>query len=432
MSKDSDFKPLLTEIITIGDEILIGQVVDTNSAWIATEFNREGFEIFQITSVSDQKEHIVQALRDAWKRVDIVITTGGLGPTRDDITKTVLAEFFGAKMVMHEPSLRHIEEIFNKRNLPMLDINRQQAMVPDNCEALFNKMGTAPGMYWNFEGKVLASLPGVPYEMKHLISSAVLPRLKEQFSAPFIRHLTILTAGIGESFLSKKIEHIEDSLPPNIKLAYLPNLGTVRLRFSARGRNLGQIESALEEIKTRLLESISEYVVGTEDKPVAAWVGDLLTETKATVATAESCTGGFLAHLITSVPGSSRYYQGSILAYDNRIKQNVLGVKPETLSKYGAVSEPTVTEMAAGARKLLETDYALATSGIAGPDGGTDEKPVGTVWIALAHPDGVYSKKFLFHGGRQQVIERAATSALELLRRKLLNLLPQEANKDTA
>lgn len=412
---------MFAEIITIGDEILIGQVIDTNSAWIATQFNDNGIWIKQITSVSDKRDAIINAIKEAELRADIIVMTGGLGPTRDDITKKVLADYFDSKLVRDEKVLQHITEIFSKRNIPLLDINLAQSDVPDQCTVLYNPIGTAPGMWFEKNNKVYISLPGVPYEMKALIETEVIHRIKSKFKLPFIAHQTIVTAGIGESFLSKKIEHIEDSLAPHIRLAYLPHFNTVRLRFSAEGNNKELLEKELKDLAQEVYKAAPEYVIGFSDEKLEVSLGNLLKERNQSISTAESCTGGYIAHLITSVPGASAYFPGSVISYSNEIKIKELGVNPEHFSKYGAVSEQVVTEMLIGILNKTGSDYGISVSGIAGPDGGSEEKPVGTVWIGYGKKESLNAKKFLFYGGRQQVIERSALTAIQLLYKFILN-----------
>ncbi|HCS21214.1 MAG TPA: competence/damage-inducible protein A [Bacteroidetes bacterium] len=412
-------KQVLAEVITIGDELLIGQVVDTNSAWLGQTLNPAGIEIKQITSVSDDAAHIVEAIEQARKRVDILIITGGLGPTRDDITKVTLANYFGVGLKVDQIALEHVRSIFAKRNLPMLDINEQQALIPENCIPIHNDRGTAPGMWFEDKGQVIVSLPGVPYEMKNMISTFVIPKLQTLFTMPVIRHRTLLTSGIGESYLSKKIESIELGLPPHIKLAYLPNFSTVRLRFSARGSSATELDLELDQIARRVKETIGNYLAADGDVQLQQIIADLLVKENATLSTAESCTGGYIAHLITSVPGSSRYFTGSIVSYSNEIKIAQLEVSESDLAEHGAVSEPVVRQMAEGARSKLGTTYSIATSGIAGPDGGSEAKPVGTVWIAVSGPKGTISKLHLLHGGREQVIQRSAMIGLDMLRQVL-------------
>lgn len=408
------------EIITIGDELLIGQVVDTNSAWIGRELNKTGIEVVQKTAISDNVEHIVSALNSAKTRARIILITGGLGPTKDDLTKQTLATYFNSGWRTDAAVEEHIRKIFEARNLPILDVNLEQAVVPDNCETIFNHQGTAPGMWFEEDGHIFVSMPGVPYEMVSMMENFVLPRLEQLDNSQNIIHKTIVTAGIGESFLAKKIDSVEDNLPKHIKLAYLPHFTSVRLRFTARGEDETGMLAELEDITTRIKELVGEYVIADEDIKLEQLIGRLLKERGQMLATAESCTGGYIAHLITSIPGSSAYFMGSVVSYDNKVKMGQLGVKAETLAGAGAVSSETVEQMARGVIELLCTDYAIATSGIAGPDGGTPEKPVGTVWIAVANKQKVLPLKFNFHGTRQAVIERTAITALNMLRKLIL------------
>jgi len=408
---------VFAEVITIGDELLIGQVVDTNSAWLGQNLNPAGVEIKQITSVSDDSAHIVEAIESARKRVDILILTGGLGPTRDDITKNTLATYFGVGLKMDEKALELVRAIFAKHNSPMLDINELQAMIPENCIPIYNDRGTAPGMWFEDKGQIIVSLPGVPYEMKHMMTQFVIPRLTEYFEMPVIRHRTLLTSGIGESYLSKKIEDIELALPPHIKLAYLPSFNTVRLRFSARGNDANTLDKELNKIAEQVKESIGTFLAADSDQSLQQILGELLLEQNATLSTAESCTGGYIAHLITSIPGSGRYYAGSVISYSNDIKEKELGVSASNLKNFGSVSEEVVKEMAEGVRAKLGTTYSIATSGIAGPDGGSKEKPVGTVWVAISGPTGTLAKLLQLHGGREQIIQRAAMAGMDMLRK---------------
>ncbi|MDX5320852.1 MAG: CinA family nicotinamide mononucleotide deamidase-related protein, partial [Bacteroidota bacterium] len=350
-------KRVLAEVITIGDELLIGQVVDTNSAWLGQTLNPAGVEIKQITSVSDEKGHIVEAIESARKRADILILTGGLGPTRDDITKKTLADYFGVGLRVDEKALQHVRDLFARLNRPMLDINEQQALIPENCTPIYNDRGTAPGMWFEDKGQIIVSLPGVPYEMKHMITSFVIPRLKDHFDMPVIRHRTLLTSGIGESYLSKKIEAIELGLPEYIKLAYLPNFNTVRLRFSARGADAQILDQELDQIAEAVKREIGMYLAADHDGSLQEILGQEMLRLNATLATAESCTGGYIAHLITSVAGSSAYFLGSQVAYANEVKINSLGVEPKHLENFGAVSEEVVREMAEGVRKNMGATY---------------------------------------------------------------------------
>jgi len=406
---------MLAEIITIGDEILIGQIVDTNSAWMATQLNLIGVQVKQITSVSDDADHIIQALQQAEKRAGIILITGGLGPTKDDITKLTLAKYFNMGFRRDEETLQHVTSIFEKLNRPMIDGNRKQADVPDGCIVIKNKNGTAPCMWFENNGNIIVSMPGVPYEMMYLMEEEILPRIKLQFKLPFIVHRTILTAGIGESFLAAEIADIEDSLPAHIKLAYLPRLGQVRLRLSGTGTDQEVLKSEVQVYAAKLISKIKKHVVIDDDIALEKAVLDIMKHKNLTLSTAESCTGGYIAHLITQHAGSSAVFAGGAVVYSNQLKQSVLGVKATTLDSFGAVSEETVKEMAAGAVSHFKTDYAIAVSGIAGPDGGTPEKPVGTVWIALAARDKVFAKRFYFGNKRIQNIERSAIAALTMI-----------------
>ena len=413
---------MLVEIITIGDEILIGQIVDTNSAWMAAQLNKIGLSVVQITSISDQKEHIINALDEAKTRAKVILMTGGLGPTKDDITKLTLSSYFNMPLRQDEATLAHVEAIFARLNKPMIDSNRNQAEVPDGCTVIQNINGTAPCMWFEVNGIIFVSLPGVPFEMMHLMEDEILPRLKKSFELPFIVHKTILTAGIGESFLAKEIEDIENSLPEHIKLAYLPKMGQVRLRLSSKGTNKEKIESEVNHYANLMMERLAEYLVASDDVALEKAILDLMKANNMSLSTAESCTGGYISHLLTKHAGSSAVFAGGAVVYSYDLKESVLGVKHETLANYGAVSEQTVTEMAAGAIKHFKTDYAIAVSGIAGPDGGMPGKPVGTVWIAVANKTKVVAKLFNFGNERLQNIERSATAAFTLL----LKLLKQD------
>lgn len=406
---------MLAEIITIGDEILIGQIVDTNSAWIATKLNENGVRIKQITSVSDEKDHILEALHAAAKRADLIIITGGLGPTNDDITKKTLAGYFNVGFKRDEGALEDVKRIFAAHNRPLISINEQQADVPENCTVLRNKNGTAPGMWFEDKSKIYVSLPGVPFEMMYLIEEEVLPRVKAFFRLSAIVHHTVLTAGLGESFLAETIAPIENKLPAHIKLAYLPKLGQVRLRLSAYGENEGNLKAEVQQIVEEIIALIPEYVIISEDKPLEKAVMDILKEKNLKLTVAESCTGGYLSHLFTQHSGSSAVFLGGAITYSNELKQKMLGVKAETLVKYGAVSEETVIEMAEGAIHNYASDYAIAISGIAGPDGGTEDKPVGTVWVAVSGKSKTITQKYKFPGRRVQNIERAAINSIILL-----------------
>jgi len=407
-----------TSIITIGDELLIGQVVDTNSAWMAQELNKIGVWVNRRIAVGDVWNDIWNALDETAKWSNIILITGGLGPTADDITKSLLAEYFGGKLVMHEPTLEHVTYLFEyvfKRPMPLLDRNRRQAEVPDVCTVLKNEIGTAPAMLFERDKKIFISMPGVPHEMKSIMKAQVLPLLQRRFQLPHIAHRTLLTAGVGESFLAEKIQDFESDLPSHIKLAYLPNYGMVRLRLTATGEKK-IVEQELDKQFPQLKLLVNEFLVTDEDISMEVVVGKLLKEKNKTLATAESCTGGYIAHLITSIPGSSNYFKGSVVSYDNSIKEDVLKVQEQTLQTVGAVSEQTVTEMLQGVLKMIKTDYAIAVSGIMGPDGGTEEKPVGTVWIAVGSRERIETKKLHFRFERLRNIELTAINALNLLR----------------
>ncbi|MCF6342295.1 MAG: competence/damage-inducible protein A [Bacteroidales bacterium] len=409
------------EIISIGDELLIGQVVNTNASWMAAELNTAGIRVVHIASVADEKPAIKNALDQAARRADIILLTGGLGPTNDDITKSTLAEYFDSGFVFHRPTFEYIRSLFAARNYPLTPVNKKQAELPEKCTPLPNRNGTAPGMWFEQNSKIFISLPGVPFEMKPLMNEQVIPRLREKFTLPHIYHKTIMTTGMGESWLAEKIKTWTDSLPSYIKLAYLPQPGIVRLRLSATGKDRTKLETEVNRYCRSLHDYIPKAIFGFDDITLEEAVGRLLRENNSTLSTAESCTGGYIAHLITGIAGSSDYFKGSIVAYANSIKNNLLGVSEKLLESHGAVSREVVEAMALGARQKLESDFALATSGIAGPTGGTAEKPVGTVWIALAGPGGVKSKLFLFGDHRGRNIRRSALAALNMLRLELFS-----------
>jgi nicotinamide-nucleotide amidase len=422
---NTGIKHTQVEIITIGDEILIGQIVDTNSAFMAELLNLNGISVKQISSVSDNREHIINALNEAKERADIILITGGLGPTKDDITKKTLCEYFNTTMRFDETAYQDVVKIFAAYNKEVTPINRKQAEVPEICEVIRNHNGTAPAMWFDVDNKVIVSMPGVPYEMKALMKDQVVPKLKSRFKFPVIYHKTVLTQGIGESALSERIADWEDSLAAvAIKLAYLPSPGLVRLRLSTTGDNekelIAAVDKKIEALKLIISDHIYGYeTYGQERKPMEQLTGELLNSKKKTVSTAESCTGGYISHLITSVPGSSAYYKGSVISYAYDIKEQELGIPEETLRKHGAVSQLVVEQMARSIREKYKTDYSIATSGIAGPTGGSAEKPVGTVWIAVATPQKVISEKFLFGNNRERTIQKAAHAALNLLKKEL-------------
>lgn len=408
------------EIITIGDEILIGQIVDTNSAWMAQKLNDIGAKVERIVTISDSLEEIISAVSNAEERSDIVLITGGLGPTKDDVTKKALAKYFNCGFTFHPEIEAHIAKLFEGFGKKMSQLNSLQAELPSACEPLQNNQGTAPGMWFEQNQTIFVSMAGVPYEMKGLMRDHVLPRVKSRFKLPTILHRTVLTIGMGESWLSERIGDWEDALPSEIKLAYLPSPGRVRLRLSAFGSDETKLSEILENEVNSLIELIPELVFGFDDDTIQSVVGNLLRESGKTISTAESCTGGLIAHRLTSVSGSSDYFLGSIVSYSNEVKMESLGVSEQNLIDFGAVSEEVVVQMAEGVKSRMQTDYAISVSGVAGPNGGTQEKPVGTVWIAVAGPLGVTAKKYQFGHDRVRNIEISATTALNLLRKSLI------------
>ncbi|MBC6489994.1 competence/damage-inducible protein A [Flavihumibacter stibioxidans] len=409
-------------IITIGDELLIGQVIDTNSAWMAQVLNKAGITVSRRVAVGDEWNAIWEALDQEMESADIILLTGGLGPTADDITKPLLCEYFGGKLVLNQGVLNHVTYLFEKvYNRPMIERNIKQAEVPDVCTVLHNANGTAPGMWFEKDRKILVSLPGVPFEMKGLMTAEVIPALLKKFSLPVILHRTLITAGIGESFLAERIKEFENSLPASIRLAYLPNYGMVRLRLSATGFEREELTAAIESKFTELQDMLADVLITNQDQSMEEVIADLLRSGHKTLATAESCTGGYIAHLLTAMPGSSKYFLGGIVSYDNQVKQDLLEVTPETLYTEGAVSEATVRQMVQGALKSIKTDYALAVSGIMGPDGGSDEKPVGTVWVAVGNSREIITQRFRFRFERRRNIELTAVNALNLLRKFIID-----------
>ncbi len=408
------------EIITIGDEILIGQIVDTNSAWMAVELNKAGFEIAQITSVHDNEQHIVNALNDALTRANIVLFTGGIGPTKDDITKQTLCKYFGTKLVYNDEVRLNIEKLLVNRQRAINELTLGQAMVPENCTVIQNPVGTAPITWFEKMDKVIVSMPGVPNEMKNAMKTEIIPRLRKQFDTPAIIHKTIIVKGYPESALAIKIADWENALPKQLHLAYLPTYGIIRLRISGYSENELALEFEINQQANRLAEILGDAIVAFDDILLEVLVGKILREKKLSITTAESCTGGNIAHKITEIAGSSDYFKGSIVSYSNEIKQQVLGVSEEILLKYGAVSAQAVEAMALGARQLLNSDIAISTSGIAGPTGGTSEKPVGTVWIAISTPNETVSKMYQFGSNRSQNIERTTQSAFLFLLEKIM------------
>lgn len=412
-------------IVTIGDEILIGQIIDTNSAWMGQQLNLVGAKVSAIHSVSDSKEGIINALEVGLKQADVVLLTGGLGPTKDDITKKTIADYLGTSMVFHEPTWERIQGLFKRWGRSTTPAHKEQCYMPASAEILFNKMGTAPGMWFEVNGKIVVSMPGVPYEMKYLMEFEVIPKLVTYFPGKPIAHRTILTVGEGESRIAARLEEIEENLPNCVKLAYLPNLGNVRLRLSAIAEKGEDIESILNENVVAIETEIPELIYGYGTETLEEAIGKLLIERALTVATAESCTGGFLAHKITKVAGSSAYYKGSIIAYANETKHKQLGVSNETLEKYGAVSEETVKEMVTGVLKAIETDIGIAISGIAGPGGGTPTKPVGTIWLAVGNKDHIKTRKLQIGKDRFRNIQYTAIQGLNMIRQFVHNYYPQ-------
>lgn len=408
------------EIITIGDEILIGQIVDTNSAWIANKLNLIGIEIVRITSISDNKNEIYKALDNAKQIADLVLITGGLGPTEDDITKKTLAEYFNTKLVQNKEVLNHIEQFVIKRNAFMNERNIRQADVPESCKVIKNILGTAPGMWFEADNRIFISMPGVPFEMKEMMTNSIIPELTNNRSDIHIIHKVVLTQGLPESKLAEFLEEWESNLPEMISLAYLPSPGLIKLRLTAKGNDKILLEKLIKEQLEKLEILISDLICGYDAEKLEELVGKLLKENKKTLSVAESCTGGNIAHLITSVPGSSEYFTGGIVAYSNNIKEKFLSVSASNIINYGAVSKEVVEEMAIGIRKLYNTDFAIATSGIAGPAGGTEEKPVGTTWIAVSDKNNVISRKYIFGDQRGRNIESASLTALNMLQKLIL------------
>lgn len=402
-------------VITIGDEILIGQIVDTNSAWIGQQFNAIGIRLYEIISCGDDAAQIVGALDRAKATSQIVIMTGGLGPTKDDITKKTLVEYFNTELELNEEVWEKMKQIFEKRGLQVLEMNRSQAMIPKASTMLPNMRGTAQGMWFDVDGVVYISMPGVPHEMKHLMETQVLPRLKERFSFPHIYHANFMTAGAGESVVANKLSAFEEQLPSNMKLAYLPNLGVVKLRLSAYGEG-DALANVVAVQKEKIKEALGSLVYQEGEEPLEVFIGKLLAERKETISCAESCTGGYISHLLTSVAGSSAYFEGSIISYSYDVKEKVLGVKNETLMQVGAVSEECVNEMLSGLLKLTGTTYGIAVSGIAGPGGATADKPVGTVWIAVGSQQRQVAKRFTFFPSRAENIKVFSNAALNMIR----------------
>jgi nicotinamide-nucleotide amidase len=414
-------KNIYASIITIGDELLIGQVLDTNSAWIAQQLNKIGIALSNRISVGDDAQEIRKALDFGSKNSQVVLITGGLGPTNDDITKKVLCDYFDGKLVVNQASLENVKRLFEKvYNKPVSEVNLKQAEVPDVCEVIQNHRGSAPGMVFKKDDSMFISMPGVPYEMQGIMEE-VIPMLQKEFHVPAIIHKTILTSGIGESALAEKIKDFEDKLPKEIRLAYLPNYGMVRLRLSTSGFDKSKTENAIKNQFTVLKELVKEFMVADEDLTMQQVIGKILLENKKTISTAESCTGGSIASLITSVAGSSAYFKGSVVSYSNQVKQELLGVQKETLDAYGAVSEQTAREMLSGILEQMKTDFGIAVTGIMGPGGGSEEKPVGTVYVAVGNKENQVVQKFKQRFSRDKNIEVTSVMALNLMRKFLVN-----------
>lgn len=412
-------KKVTAEIITIGNEILYGQILDTNAKWMSTALNDVGVSTIRRTTIGDNEKDILKALSEAEARVDIILITGGLGPTKDDLTKPCLAKYFDSEMVLEESALADVISVFKSKGRELTEINRQQAVLPAACQKITNAIGTAPGMWFEREGVVFVSMPGVPYEMKMMMTDHIIPKLQTTFDMPVIFHKVIKTIGIGESWLAEIIEDWEDNLPENIGLAYLPSLGQVKLRLTAVGADLPSLQQQVNDQIQIVEPLISQYIFGYDQDTIESTTGRDLKAKKLTLSTAESCSGGYLAHMITSVPGSSAYYMATIVSYHNDIKINELGVAKATIEVHGAVSEQTVKEMAKNIRSKFGTDIGLATSGVAGPDGGTKEKPVGTVWIAYADENQCLARKLQLGTQRDLNIQLTALHSLNLLRQQL-------------
>ena len=413
-------KEVLAELITIGDEILYGQTLDTNAHWMSGELDEIGVRVIRRTTCGDAEEEILLALREAEQRADIILITGGLGPTSDDLTKPCLAKYFDCDIIMNKQALAELESYMTSRGRGLNKLTRLQAALPEKCEMVSNERGTACGMWFNKSGKVFISMPGVPHEMKFMMREKIIPRLVQEFELPIIYHKIVRLAGIGESWLAERIENWENVLPQNVKLAYLPTFGDLKLRLTANGTDPDAIKIQVDQLIQDLLPLVQEYVYGYDDDSLETVIGRLLKRKNQKLALAESCTGGYVAHRITSIPGSSEYFNGAIVPYQNELKIEQLGVKSETIEKYGAVSEETVTEMALNVRQKFNADYGLASSGIAGPGGGTPEKPVGLIWIACAWGNEIKTRKLNLTKDRDVNIRITSVSLLTLLHERLV------------
>ncbi len=410
-------------ILNIGNELCYGKTVNTNASFMASHLFDAGFEVNRIVAIRDEPEMIIKNIKEEFLYNDIIIMTGGLGPTKDDMTKEVIANYFGKKLVIHEQTLANVSQFFAQRELPLTEINKKQAEVPEECIVFHNANGTAPGLWMEKDGKILIALPGVPFEMKPLLENQVIAQLKQQFPEQPVRlHFEILTAGIGESFLSDMIEEWELALPQHITLAYLPSPGQLLLRITGRGTDEKALKQEIKQQIEQLKPIIAPYIISTDNTPIVKAIAKLLAKSKSKLAVAESCTGGYISHLITSLAGCSSFYEGGITTYSNQSKRGILNVRENNLKKHGAVSELVVNDMAMNTMNLFDVDYSIATSGIAGPGGGSDEKPVGFVWIAVGSPTRVVSQSLHLgnSGGREVIIKKAAQAALNLLRTELL------------
>lgn len=409
-------------IVTIGDEILIGQIIDTNSGYIAKALDRIGVQTHELLSISDNKQHILETFEKLQNKVDFVIITGGLGPTKDDITKHTFCEYFNDSLVINYEVQAHVIELIETvMKRPASQINKDQALVPSNCQVLFNKVGTAPGMWMKKENTVYISLPGVPYEMKYIVENEIIPKIVKEYERPYILHKTIMTYGQGESLVAERIENWENNLPEFIKLAYLPSPGRVRLRLTARGKDRGLLEATINNKVESLAKIIGDIIVGfDEDETIAVVLGRLLTQNKNTLAVAESCTGGKIAQELTAVAGASNYFRGGVVSYATETKVSILGVSEETIAQQSVVSGEVAKEMAIGVQKRMKSDYAIATTGNAGPDKGDADATIGTVFIAIATPSEVFVEEFNFGQPREKVIDRAVNKAFELLQKEIL------------
>ncbi|MBS0010049.1 MAG: competence/damage-inducible protein A [Bacteroidales bacterium] len=407
------------EIISIGDEILIGMTLDSNAAWMGSQLTGLGIEVYQMISISDNRDHILKVIDESINRSELVLVTGGLGPTSDDITKETLADYFDMKLVHDDKVLDNIERFMENRGLHMNENNIKQAEVPDGCRVLPNELGTAPGMWFEKDGRVLVSMPGVPYEMKYIMEKHVIPGISDHFNRPSIKFRLVMTFGTFEAHLAEILEDFEREMPRGVRLAYLPTSGIIKLRLTGRGDDENEVDRMLDEQIEKLYGIIPEYIYGLDGVSLEETTGNMLRDSKSTVSIAESCTGGHLSGMITSIPGASDYFTGTVIAYDNRIKTDQLGVDSKIIEKYGAVSEEAALEMAGGIREKFNTDYGLSTTGIAGPGGGTEEKPVGTVWIAVSSGTGSYAEKHNFAFTRGNNIHRASLAAMNLLRKTI-------------